>query len=216
MPSMADKVKVTRLTEAQIGPTAEMLARFLNDHPIGAIFGDDPEKRMRKFKDGYAPLLRYCCAHGHPQVATIGNKLVGLALWMPPHGSRATPEEEREYGLDLVPATFGEPVERLRPLGDLLRDLHTRDMKGPHWFLATLAKDPTLRGKGITSGLMRPVLLRADEGQLPCYADTIQPPLVPFFQRHGFRILVEGTEPQTMIQYWTLRRDPEKLPTSNS
>jgi len=213
---MADKVKVTRLAEAQIEATADMLARFLNEHPLASIFGDDPKKRMHKFREGYAPLLRYCCAHGHPHVATIGNKLVGLALWMPPYGSRATAEEEREYGLDLMPATFGEPVVRLRPLGDLLRDIHMREMKGPHWFLAALAIDPTQQGKGIAGALLRPILLRADEGQLPCYTDTTQFSLVAFFQRHGFKILVEGTEPQIQMQYWTMRREPEPAPPTES
>jgi len=211
---MADKVKVARLAEAQIGPTAEMLARFLNDQPLASAFGDDPEKRMRKFREGYAPLLQYCCAHGHPHVATIGNTLVGLALWMPPHGNRATPEEEREYGLDLMPATFGEPVERLRPLGDLLRDLHARDMKGPHWFLASLTIDPSQQSKGIATALMRPILLRADEGQLPCYTETTLANLVAFYRRQGFEVLAEGTEPRTETQYWTMRRTPAPPPES--
>ena len=205
---MADKVRVARLTEAQIGTAAETLARFLESHPIAPIFGNDPDLRLRRFREGYEPLLHYCCAHGHPQVATIGKKLVGVALWMPPHGSRATPEEEREYGLDLMPSTFGEPVVQLRPLGDLLRELHMRDMKGPHWFLAALFVDPTEQSKGIAGALLRPVLLRADEGQLPCYADTTQLNLVTFYRRHGFKIIAEGTEPQTRIQYWTMRREP--------
>jgi GNAT superfamily N-acetyltransferase len=209
---MAEKVKVARLTDAQIGIAAEVLARFLNDQPVASIFGDDPEERMRKFREGYAPLLQYCCAHGHPHVATIGSKLVGVALWMPPHGSRATPEEEREYGLDLIPATFGKPVESLRPLGNLLRDLHVREMKGPHWFLGAVMIDPTQQGKGIASALMRSILARADEGHLPCYTDTIRPEMVSFFRRHGFNDRVAGTEPETNIQYWTLRRDPAPSP----
>jgi GNAT superfamily N-acetyltransferase len=211
---MAGSVSIARLGEDQIELAADMLARFLNDQPIASIFGNDEQQRMARFRAGYEPLLRYCCAHGYPQVAMAQGKLLGIALWMPPHGPRATPEEEKEFGLDLMPETFGEPVVRLRPLGNLLRDLHMRDMPVPHWFLAMLVVDHAQQSKGIGGELLRPILQRADEGGLQCYADTIQLGLVTFFHHHGFKILADGIEPETRIQYWTLRREPAPVPTS--
>ena len=207
---MADKIDIVRLDEDQLEPAAEMLARFLNDQPHASLlFGPDPEARMRIFREGYMPLLRYCSAFAHPHVAISGGQMVGIALWMPPHGSRATPEEEREFGLDRMPATFGEPVVGLRPLGDRLRDLHERDMKAPHWFLAMMVVDPSRQGSGIGSALIRPILLRADEGKLPCYTDTTLPAHVDFYARHGFKVVVDDIERTTSIRFWTLSREPQ-------
>lgn len=213
---MGDKINIVRMDEPQIELATEMLARILNNHPVAAVFGQDPQARLRTFREGYRPLLQYVCAHGHPHVATIGGNLVGLALWMPPHGNRATPEEEKEFGLDMMPATFGESVLQLRPLGELMKEVHLRDMTGPHWFLPMLVVDPSHLGCGIASSLLRPVLARADDGQLPVYADTTLPDYVQFYERHGFRTMLEDVEPVTGIRFWTMRRDPLPAPLSES
>ncbi len=206
---MADQVIVARMREDQIAPAIDLLARLLNREPFAPSFGSDPVQRMKTFRDGFSPLIEYCHAHAHPHVATIGGDIAGLALWMPPHGVRASEDEEREYGLDRMPAIFGDTVIRLRPLGDMLRDLHIRAMEGiAHWFLAMMVVDPARTRAGIGSALLRPVLPRADEGGLPCYADTIVPDLARFYLRYGFEVLVEGVEPSTGIRFWTMRRPP--------
>ena len=150
---MPEGISIVRLEEDQIDAAVEMLARFVDSQPQADAFGADRELRMRQFRQGFLPLVRYCSAHGHPLVAVAAARLVGLALWMPPYGNRASPEEEVEFGLDQMPAIFGDPVTRMRPLGDLLRDLHKRELRVPHWFLATLVVDPSRQGSGVGSGL---------------------------------------------------------------
>jgi GNAT superfamily N-acetyltransferase len=206
---MAGKVRVTRLHEGQIDGAAQMLARAFHDQPYGVFYEPDPERRMRLLCEEFARLVRLCFALGEPYVTA--DELAGVALWMPPPAARITAEQEREFGLDQLPAIFGEAAfTRFRPLRDLLSELHERDMREAHWYLPILGVDPARQGSGLGGALLGPGLARADAQRLPCYLDTAQPRNVPFYQRYGFQVLVEGVEPVSMLPYWTFRREPRR------
>jgi predicted N-acetyltransferase YhbS len=76
-------------------------------------------------------------------------------------------------------------------------------------FLAVLGVDPELQGQGIGGALLQPVLDRADQHELPCYLETVEPSNLPFYSRHGFGVLDEGVEPTSDLRYWTLLRSPQ-------
>ncbi len=202
------KVRVERLREKQIEAAAELLTRAFHDQPHGGFWEPDPERRTRLLRERFLRSVRYSLARGEPYVAEDAG-LAGVALWMPPQATWRTPEEEREYGFDQLPAIFGSKAfARYRRLGELLAGLHERDMKEAHWYLPTLGVEPTRQGTGVGGALLRQGCARADEERLPCYLDTAQPRNVPFYERHGFKILAHGLEPVSKVPYWTFRRDP--------
>lgn len=41
-----------------------------------------------------------------------------------------------------------------------------------------------------------------------CYLDTLEAHNVPFYERHGFRVVTEGDMPERDIHIWVMRRDP--------
>jgi hypothetical protein len=49
---------------------------------------------------------------------------------------------------------------------------------------------------------------RADTAGQPCYLETAQPENVGFYERLGFRQVVDMVEPQSGLRLWTFRRDP--------
>ncbi|MGH7779194.1 MAG: GNAT family N-acetyltransferase [Candidatus Binataceae bacterium] len=208
---MAQEIRVVKMRAEQIESAVELLARAFHDQPYGVFYEPDPARRMRLLREKFSRLVRYCFAYGEPYVAA--DEPAGVALWMPPHATPMTSEEVREFGLDQLPEIFGEAAfARFRPLRDLISELHERNIKEPHWYLPTLGVEPTRQGSGVASALLRPVLARADSERLPCYLDTAQSRNVPFYRRHGFQILVEGTEPVSGLPYWTFRREPRHFP----
>jgi hypothetical protein len=52
------------------------------------------------------------------------------------------------------------------------------------------------------------MLARADHERIPCYLETFLARNVPFYQRHGFKVVVEGTVPESGLAFWTMRREP--------
>jgi predicted N-acetyltransferase YhbS len=68
--------------------------------------------------------------------------------------------------------------------------------------------DPSHHGQGVGSGLIRPVLARADAGNVPCYLETAQPTNVAYYRRLGFRVVDDLVEPRSGLRLWTFLRDP--------
>jgi GNAT superfamily N-acetyltransferase len=204
---MRMEISVAKLQGDQIEGAAELLAQAFNDQPFGRFWEPDPKRRMLILHERFLRFVRYCYTLGEPYVTA--DELAGVALWMPPHATQITVEQEREFGLDELPEIFGEEAfARYRPLRDLLNELHGRDMRGPHWYLPIIGVDPSRQGTGVGSALLRTGLARADEWRLPCYLDTGQPRNVPFYERHGFNIFTHGVEPVSTLPYWTFRRNP--------
>lgn len=208
---MADRPNVARLREDQIEDAAGLIARVFFDQ-LRLVSFETTEEQRHSYQDGFLRLVRFFYAHGEPLAATMSENIAGVALWMPPHTAHTVEEEAQEFGLLEMGKIFAAPLGRLYPLDRMLRDLRLSHLTDPHWFLALLNVDPRRRGMGVSSVLLRPILLRADEGMMPCYIETILSDMVPFFKHHGFRILVEGTEPTSGVSYWTLCREPEGAP----
>lgn len=174
------------------------------------VVGFEPDHEQRQsYRDGFLRLVRFFFAHGEPYAATVSNEVAGVALWMPPHTLETADEEAQEFGVTQLAEIFREPLGRLYELDRKLRDVRDQNMQAPHWFLALLNISPERRGQGISKALLQPILLRADEGALPCYAETVLPDMVPFYQKYGFTVLAQGVDPSSGAPWWAMRREPQ-------
>ena len=206
---MAESPHVERLQEHQIDAAADLMNRVFTDQ-LRAISIEPTSEQKSAYLDGYQRIVRYFFAHCEPMVATIESKVVGLALWMPPRTLDPTKEERDEFGIDDLGRIFQETIGFTYPVNRKLVFFEYRSLKQPYWYLPPrLDVDPAYTNRGVASGLMKPILLRADECGLTCYVDTILPPMVPFFQKHGFEIMANGVDASSGVQYWTLRRYPQ-------
>lgn len=195
---------VERLREDQVEAAAELLARSFN------LTGPQQEKRHRSDREAFLRFVRYCFAHGEPYAGERDGKLTGVALWMPPHTTHRITEQEREFGFDEFPNIFGKAYPHYRRVRKLLLELRAHDMEALHWYLAVVSVDAAHAKTGLGMALLRPILLRADERTLPCYADSVFSGTAAFYQRLGFEVLREGVEPTSGTQYWTFRRTPRR------
>jgi GNAT superfamily N-acetyltransferase len=89
-----------------------------------------------------------------------------------------------------------------------MHDLHHTAMAGDHWYLAFIGMEPSRQGRGLGGALLGPVLARAHHKRVPCYLETFLARNVPFYRRHGFKVVAEGTLPESGLAFWTMRREP--------
>jgi GNAT superfamily N-acetyltransferase len=203
-------MQVIRLSQQRIADAVGALARAFHNQPFGIFYAPDPQERIRLLREQFTRLVKYCCAYGEPY--TILGTVEGVALWMPPSAARVSPEHEREFGFDELPAMFGqEAFSRYQPVRNCLSAIHEREMKEPHWYLPILGVEPSRQGVGIGSALLQPIIGRAAAERLPCYLDTLQPRNVAFYHKHGFKVLVEGVEWVSRLPYWCFRRTPAPI-----
>ena len=133
----------------------------------------------------------------------------GAAVWLPDLDPEGTWERLEQSGLDRAPAVLGaEAFERFAGVVGHLERLRQRDVSPLHWYLSVLGVDPSCQGQGLGGALLRPILDDADADGYPCYLETFEAKNAPFYQRHGFEVLVDDVEPSSGLRFWTFRRDP--------
>jgi ribosomal protein S18 acetylase RimI-like enzyme len=199
--------KIVRLTESQIPAAATTLAHAFYDDPLMVYTIPDPAERLRLLPDVYARMIRFGFLAG--EVYVTAGELEGVALWMPPN-AKWSREHIEASGMHQTPTVIGdEAYQRYRDVVGREWQARERDMTGACWYLFLLGVEPSRQRRGLGGALMRPVLERADSGQLACYLETENERNVAFYQKQGFDLIVNGEEAGASgVRFWTFRRNP--------
>jgi GNAT superfamily N-acetyltransferase len=199
--------KIVRLTESQIPAAGATLAHAFHDDPLMVYTIPDPAERVRLLPDVYARMIRFGFLAG--EVYVTAGELEGVALWMPPN-AKWSREHIEASGMHQTPTVIGdEAYQRYRDVVGREWQARERDMTGACWYLFLLGVEPSSQRRGLGGMLMRPVLKRADSGQLACYLETENERNVAFYLKHGFDLIVNGEEAGASgVRFWTFRRNP--------
>jgi len=195
-------VTVRRAAEADVDQMAAQLARSFFDDPVmGHVFRNAarrPEALRRYFtsqmRGDYLP---------HGGCYTTDDYL-GSAIWAPP----GKPLLTGLAGITNLVRVLPFVVTHLKTTLDLISTIESMHPHEPHWYLATLGTDPEAQGKGIGSALMQPVLDHCDAEGWPAYLESSKERNVPFYARHGFKVVEEVPLPGGGPSIWTMWRRP--------
>ena len=205
--SVTTASEVVRLPRTQIRAAGEMLARAFHEDPFEMWLLPDDSKRAPVLAWVSEVWVRYCWKYG--EVYTTADKVDGVAAWLPPGKFPASRVRLALMGMVFAPLKFGlAGFSRFMSSANYMEQLHERDVPPRHWYLPTLGVDPPRQGQGIGSALMQPALALADASGLPCYLETQKERNVPFYQRHGFDVVVEDDLPKGGPRFWTMKREP--------
>ena len=80
----------------------------------------------------------------------------------------------------------------------------------PHWHLIALGLDPQNERFLSGSGLLQPVLSRADSDGFCCYLETFQERSLSFYKEQGFRIEGCGRISESGPRFWAMIRAPHR------
>jgi GNAT superfamily N-acetyltransferase len=199
--------KIVRLTESQIPAAGATLAHAFHGDPLMVYTIPDPAERVRLLPDVYARMIRFGFLAG--EVYVTAGELEGVALWMPPN-AKWSREHIEASGMHQTPTVIGdEAYQRYRDVVGREWQARERDMTGACWYLFLLGVEPSSQRRGLGGALMRPVLERANSGQLACYLETENERNVAFYLKQGFDLIVNGEEAGASgVRFWTFRRNP--------
>ena len=206
---MTTVTEITRLAERQVEEAGEMLGRAFFDNPMAVYLLPDAATRIRPLTWMFDRTTRY--GHLFGEVYTTTGGIDGAAVWLTPESPPMSRETAGRAGMAELPQKMGpEAFPRLMVMKSHFDELRRRDAPEPHWYLWVLGVDPPRQGQGVGSALLQPVLAQADTAGLPCYVETDKPINVPFYQRHGFEVVVEDDLPGGGFHYWTMKRAPRR------
>jgi ribosomal protein S18 acetylase RimI-like enzyme len=126
------------------------------------------------------------------------------AVWSPPDVPMFDDADVTAFAAWLLPQT-GDRADQI--LSGLLELTERHPHEPPHFYLLAIGTEPARQGAGLGSQLLHHVLDRCDEQELPAYLESTNPINIPFYERHGFRIVDKVTMPEgpTFDLMW---RDP--------
>ena len=111
----------------------------------------------------------------------------GAALWIPPYPQPAALRDR----LAMAARWYAALGRRSKEVGEQLARIERAHPREPHWYLAVLGTDPRHQGRGVGSALLAPILARCDADRVPAYLESSKRTNVPFYERHGFRVIGE-------------------------
>lgn len=196
-----------KTTQTDINAIARLLSRAFYNDPLFSYFFPDATRREQQSFYTFRFLATYTRRQG--VINTTPDTLQGAALWLPSqHLDRGLLDMLRFGALRMVLPQGSGALARQLLASDHMQAIHSMQLSGKHWYLSLLGVEPNQKGKGLATGLLRPMLEQADEQGLPCYLDTHNPNNVSLYQRFGFKVAYEGLMPGSHVQHWAMLRQP--------
>jgi len=205
---MSERNELIRLSIRHIKPATQMLSRaFQNDSVIRWQI-PETNKRLAKIHYMWELLLNIGILYG--EVYGTSENLEGIAIWRPPENVNLSYWKFVKNGGFKFPFKFGVKTTKrmtfIQAVNDSIRNIY---MKIPYWYLDVMAVDPKYQGKGFASMLLKPMLGRIDNENLPIWLETNLEKNVLFYEHFDFRILEEIIIPNTNIVDWFMIRQSE-------
>lgn len=188
---------------SQYRTLAGCLARAFEDDPVSSFIFPQERSRGGRLVSFYRAVLRMMVEHGS---VYTDESLRGAAVWRAPSPPAVSPMQMLGDSLRMV-AALRTGLGRAFQLEQIVSQGRPTE---PHWYLAILGTDPAEQGRGVGSSLVAPVLARCDREQLPAYLESSKEENIPFYQRHGFRVIEELRVPEGP-RLWSMLRPPTSL-----
>jgi len=166
----------------------------------------DAESRTVRLRRLFETVTRHHhLARGGVEVAGDGPRgIAAAALWDPPNQWHDTLRGQLAMTPTLV-RVLGLRAMQGHAVQELMKRAHPEE---PHWYLAVIGSDPSVRGQGFGQVLMRSRLQRCDAEYCPAYLESTNRENVPYYERFGFTVTREITLPDGGPTMWAMWRPP--------
>ena len=124
-----------------------------------------------------------CFERGHTYLADDV-----AAAWVPPDVALVGPDDFQR-GRDIIAAHAGE-AQADEALAAIVQ-ARGHAMDEPHWTLQYIGVRDRARGQGLGTAAVAPMLAVADRDGVPCGLTSTNTRNLPFYERHGFRVVAE-------------------------
>jgi ribosomal protein S18 acetylase RimI-like enzyme len=191
--------------KADIRELSRTLSRAFSDDPVMAWVLPDDGSRSRHLVRMFSTMARrHHMAGGGVEVACDGPDIGAAALWDPPNRWRHSGREQLVMTPNFI-RVFGLRSTKAREVQEVMKRAHPEE---PHWYLAAIGSDPSVRGQGFGQALMRSRLDRCDAEYCPAYLESSKPENVPYYERFGFTVTREFALPGGGPPLWAMWRAP--------
>lgn len=194
---------VRRATDADTEAVLDVLRRSLSDDPFVRWLCRGQPRAIESYLG--LMLRRIALPKGLVQLAEVEGAIASVALWAPPFTFELTVGESLRL-LPTMVSVIG--AFRFTRVSAQLDEVERARPPEPRWLLTLLATAPELRGHGLASAVLQPVLDRCDAEGTPAVCETSVPENLTFYARHGFEVQSQRVLGSGGPTTWTMARGP--------
>ncbi len=164
----------------------DVLARaFYDDPPMVWMLPDD-SSRDRRLRRMFATILRHeGMRHGGVDVAWSGDRIVGVAVWMPPDTWRPPSTGQQLRSAPGFLCAFGRRISAASALMKASLKAHPAQS---HWYLSFVGVDPAAQGSGAGGALIRSKQAHMDSLGQPSFLESSKVGNVPLYEHFGYAV----------------------------
>ena len=195
-------IEITTVNDANWLQARETLVQAFADDPVAAHLFPDPSKRPAGMAHIFQMALRYGTRHGQVDVIQPAG---AVAIWIRPEYARPSWTRLVRAGYLATPFAVGwSATRRMLRFEHFIESCRLRTLSLPHWYLFSIGVRPGQQGQGLGAALLRHGLKRAQATSVPCYLETANARNLPFYQKHGFRVVGAKRLPTDGPGIWSL------------
>jgi GNAT superfamily N-acetyltransferase len=203
-----EKDNILRLTKVNIKPAAVTLANAFMYYPVSVFFTPDKAKRKKRQPGVSRRILRNSIVSG--EVYITSPQMEGVAVWLLAGNQPPVKKRRQSMGAWLEGLFIDkETKKRQKAFFDYSDGIRKRVLPAKYWYLQMLAVDPAYQGKGFSSRLVKPMLVRAEREGLPVFLETQLQKNVSLYEHFGFKVVEEGVIPGSKVNSWAMVKEPK-------
>ena len=176
-----------------------ILSEAFEDDPIMTWISTDPSFLSTLFTF-LVPLYR------KQGMGFMSDDKTGVALWM-------KPESKIKLQLSSIKHIFQLwkilGFKSLFKLDRLFLVSSKYEPKEPHYYLYSIGVTRNSKGKGVGPSLLKPTLIKSDTEHKSIYLENTKSENIPFYEKHGFKVVKEVKLGKKAPKMWLMVRQPE-------
>ncbi len=198
-----------RLTKEDIPQAVACLKDAFKDDPLWIeIFRNDPHRDKSLTHFFTIPLL-YGMKFG--KAYATSSKIEGVAVWIPDkHANMNMWDMFRSGALPYGMKISKEAIRNLSIISKQLGPDRKRLMKNkPYKYLTIIGIVSQEQGNGLGSKIMDVIKQECDKDRVYLYLETEKEENLPFYEKHGLRVLQEVMFKKINLPMWEMARSPQ-------
>lgn len=176
------------VTRADLPAVVDAMVAGFDADPLYVWMYPDAGERAWYLRETFELITELALPRGH---LYTNDARSAVAAWTAPDVALVDDEEGERFAA-MVERHIGE---RVRHVIAGMAETEAQRPSGPHFSLHSLVVDAAAQGRGLGGRLIAPVLARCDEDGLPAHLTSSAARNVPFYERHGFRVVAETVLP---------------------
>jgi len=193
-----------KLDKTNINLCHPVAARAYFDADDFSTSSRDPSKQMKFLTKLMNLTFQISVKFGSVYAPT--KAIEGVAGWLPHDKIKISNWHYIRHGA--LSAFFRAGKEGRRNLlrySSLVSAKHRQHANFPHMYLFNLVIDPKYQGKGYASRLLKPMFVKLDENNLPCYLESPERNLA-LYEHFGFEVVEHVSLPENDNDMWLMIR----------